>query len=559
MVVGQSPTITLNRDYYHLLDRYEILQQNAPAGFLSSAKPYARLEVAAFADSLLASGNFTSRQDQFNLMYLLNDNWEFANQEDNLSKKPFLKRFYKNKTDLWSIDDKDAVIRVNPIYYAMIGQDDNVDKNPFLHYRGAEVRTVIGKKLAIQGAITESQSRYPLFTEQYIAQRGAIPGQGFYKALNPDDPTSKGKDFFNARASVIFKPFEFMQMQFGHDRHFIGNGYRSLILSDFAANYTFLRINTRFWKVNYTNIFAEMIADNQKVTGGGGSGDPYPKKYMAFHHLGIDLAPNFNIGIFESVMFARDSLGGGGFDWGYLNPVVFYRAIEHHLGDPDNVIIGFDFKWNLWKRFQLYGQVVIDEFVAKEVAARNQWWGNKQALQLGGKYINVAGINNLDLQVELNVVRPFTYTHYQNPEYSNYQHYDQPLAHPLGANFYELIGIWRYQPIPRLNLTLKTFYSKKGEDDATHNYGGDIFKDYLTRGNSLDENPQEYGFKLAGGVQATRLFVDFTASYQLRHNFFIDLRHIYRNYQSDNAALDFTTNFSSIAFRLNIAQELHEY
>jgi len=208
----------------------------------------------------------------------------------------------------------------------------------------------------------------------------------------------------------------------------------------------------------------------------------------------------------------------------------------------------------------LYGQLVIDEFVAAEIKAGNQWWGNKQAFQLGAKYINVAGINTLDWQAELNVVRPFTYTHYGNhPEFSNFQHYDQPLAHPLGANFYEFINIFRYQPLPKLQLTLKTFYSKKGEDDQNSNYGGNIFKDYLTRGDGVSTEPQEYGFKLAGGIAATRLMVDFSASYQLRHNFFIDLRHIYRDYTSDIPARNLTTHFSSIALRLNFAQERYDY
>jgi hypothetical protein len=59
-------------------------------------------------------------------------------------------------------------------------------------------------------------------------------------------------------------------------------------------------------------------------------------------------------------------------------------------------------------------------------------------LQLGAKYINALGIKNLDLQLEYNRVRPFTYSH--RDSVANYTHYNQPMAHPLGANFSETIG-----------------------------------------------------------------------------------------------------------------------
>jgi len=77
---------------------------------------------------------------------------------------------------------------------------------------------------------------------------------------------------------------------------------------------------------------------------------------------------------------------------------------------------------------------------------KNGYWANKQALQLGLKSIDVLGVPNLDIQGEVNLVRPFVYTSKDN--YSSYTHYNQALAHPLGANFKEIIGIVKYQPLP---------------------------------------------------------------------------------------------------------------
>lgn len=130
-------------------------------------------------------------------------------------------------------------------------------------------------------------------------------------------------------------------MQFGHDRHFVGNGYRSLILSDFSSNYTFLKINTKVWRFNYTNLYAQLVGDvfyrNEKL----------PKKFLAFHHLSLNLTKNINIGMFESVVFGRaDVSGNNTFDINYLNPIIFYRSAEIQMGSQDNALLGADFKIN---------------------------------------------------------------------------------------------------------------------------------------------------------------------------------------------------------------------
>src|SRR5690606_25694881 len=113
------------------------------------------------------------------------------------------------------------------------------------------------------------------------------------------------------------------------------------------------------------------------------------------------------IGLFESVVFGRKNH----FEFSYLNPVIFYRSIEQQNGSPDNAMVGLDAKANVAKKLQFYGQLLLDEFKLSEIKAGNGWWANKWGYQLGAKYIDAFGVNNLDLQVEHNRVRPFTYSH----------------------------------------------------------------------------------------------------------------------------------------------------
>jgi hypothetical protein len=205
-------------------------------------------------------------------------------------------------------------------------------------------------------------------------------------------------------------------------------------------------------------------------------------------------------------------------------------------------------------------QLVLDEFILGEVRAGNGWWGNKQSFQLGAKYLDVAGIRNLDLQGEFNYIRPYTYQHAS--EYTSYQHYRQPLAHPMGANLYEIIGIVSYQPLPRLNVVAKAFYSEQGQDvlitgpdgkTRLSNYGSNVLYTYDTR-------VSEYGNRVGQGNTTHLLHGDLTATYQLYHNLWIDAKQIVRRQTSATPALgNGTEAFSSVTLRWNIAQRLNEF
>jgi hypothetical protein len=148
------------------------------------------------------------------------------------------------------------------------------------------------------------------------------------------------------------------------------------------------------------------------------------------------------------------------------------------------------------------------------------------------------------------VARPYTYTH--ETIYTSYAHYNLPLAHPLGANFYELVGILRYQPLNRLHLTGKLLYARYGEDADGSNWGSNVRLDYATL-------EQIYGNKIGQGVATRTAFADFTATYMLRHNLFIDAKATVRRQESALPERSRTDYIGFLALRLNIPQRLQEF
>jgi hypothetical protein len=375
----------------------------------------------------------------------------------------------------------------------------------------------------------------------------ALPQAGFWK------PYKNGVvDFFRAWGHVSMELMPEINVQIGHGQQFLGHGHRSLLLSDLAPAYFFVRVNTQFWKLRYTNLYANIAPFALKDS------DRFTEKYFAMHHLALDITPNFQIGLFENVLFSRgDSTKQWGFDPGYINPIIFFRAVEHNKASLDNVMLGMDFKWNIAKRWQFYGQLALDEFKTSEILNGQGSYINKFAAQAGMKWIDVAGIAHLDLQLEGNLARPFTYTHSNRniqgtQSEGNYQHFGQPLAHPWGANFIEGIAILRYQPVPKIQLTAKMLYGQLGEDAAGQNMGGNILKPY-------DTATRLTGNKILQGVKATNTFGDFTVSWQAKHGLFIDLKQIVRKFDSQDDTRDNNTIFTSIAVRWNMAQWSNEF
>lgn len=473
---AQSIFTPLNNDYSHFIERYEIKSGKLSNRFFSNVKPIGRKDLVGLTVDLEQdSSAILSRTDRFNLTYLQNDSWEWlaGNYPDGMSeikttqnatKKPLLKYFFQKKSDFYYFHNEDFDIHINPILQFGYGNDNLVENQPFINTRGIEIRGNLNNKLGFYSMLTENQIANPEYVRAYSRMYNGFPYEGFTKISNSDS-TKLITDFFSARGYITFKALKNLTLQFGHDKNFIGSGVRSMILSDFAAPYLHLKAITQVGRFQYINIFAQAV--NKQIPIAADGTEQIPPKYFTFHHLSANVTKNLNIGLFETVVFGQRKIG---FDVNYLNPIIFYRYVEGHLGSVDNSIVGADFKFNFLRHFSLYGQLVLDEFNFKHFKKKG-WWATKYATQIGLRYIDALGIKNLDLQTEYNIARPYTYSH--NSSYSNYVHYNLPLAHPLGSNFREFLLIARYQPMKRLMLNCNMMIAQHGEDYNSFNWGGE--------------------------------------------------------------------------------------
>ena len=538
---AQSTIIPMGSDQEYYLERM-CIEYGHPPHFQRSIKPYMRkdaIDLIQYWDSL----GFLQTRDKSFIQYLCNENnewvWKyiqshpteqmtdsnFYQQRQNSisnpiqytqSTKSLLRYFYTTPAHLLTVNQKDFYLRLNPMVNIQYGRELDNSENIISNQRGADLRVGLDDKIYAQTSIIENQFTYPSFFRDKINKFNAVPGAGFFKLLSKSSILKPiGYDYFLSNAQIGFKVSNHFHVQFGHGTNLIGDGMRSVFLSDYANEYLFLKLNARVWKFHYQSLFAELNADSYSSSSLQGN-QLTPKKYMATHTLQAQLFPKWNVGIFESVVFHRKDH----FEFQYLNPVIIYRSIEGSIGSPDNVMLGINTRYDIKRIVSVYGQILIDEFLFKEVFKSNGYWGNKFGFQAGVKYYNALGINRLDLQAEYNTAKPYTYAHFDS--IGNYAHHGTPLAHPLGANFKETILRLRYQPVVKWSASAYAMIYSFGDDPAANtNYGSNIFKSYNSR-------ISDFGIKTLQGDKRKIIHLGGTFSYQLFHNYFLDVNAYYR-------------------------------
>lgn len=286
----------------------------------------------------------------------------------------------------------------------------------------------------------------------------------------------------NLLGRISYTPNPIFNFQAGIDRNFIGEGNRSLFLSDYGKAYPFAQIRARFWHVEYLvmyQFFKEEFNQNQR------------SKYGAMHYLSWNVTKWLNVGVFETVVFQpKDTLLNRGYELEYLNPVIFYRPQEYAIGSSDNVLLGLSVSAK-WKKQTVYGQLILDEFLLAEIKAQSGWWANKYGGQLGLKGRFEIKKEKFFYRIEGNAVRPYTYSHLNALQ--NYGNAGYTLAHPYGGNFAEILGELKWQ---KKNWLVKTFvsYGVQGLDKNGKSYGGDIYQPYTNR-------PNDYQNEIGQGLK----------------------------------------------------------
>ncbi|MCI0513248.1 capsule assembly Wzi family protein [candidate division KSB1 bacterium] len=241
---------------------------------------------------------------------------------------------------------------------------------------------------------------------------------------------TSGKNAFSDRAVAYLNwKLPWFSLKFGRDRVQWGPGYHGgLIISQQNPRFDMLLLQTRFKRFNFQYLHGFLNSH-------------FSHKYLAAHRVEWQVTPWLYLSGSESVIY-----GNRGVEMQYLNPLMPYHVAEHHLGDQDNNMIGFDFSIYPVKNQKWYGELLLDDFSTSE-----NWFtyiGNKFGLLVGAYWVAPLGIQNLDFRLEYTRLEPFVYTHYDSV--NTYMNYDQSIGYWTGPNSDNLFlefNYWLYKDI----------------------------------------------------------------------------------------------------------------
>lgn len=581
MRFGLPIAIPLNENNVPAIER-----KSAETKIIATAKKSATKEVVVVAkplpplveDEIFEKSYFPEHNSQLNIPLTHSINAEmsyYLNRGENTHTgfKPILYKevgeyadldakktgLFKDKTSkagrkLWNehffkVQHPDYWFTIDPLFDLQLGKDnsDQVDYT-YNNTRAIQIQGGLGKQFNFHAAIYESQGRFADYINDFArtnrpsgaSSYGLVPGRGKAKDFKEDS-----FDYPVAEAYLSYTPNKFFNFQFGHGKNFIGDGYRSFMLSDVASPYPFLKISTKFWKLKYTNLWMWLEDVRPGLLTDGVSA----RKYVALHHLSWNASKRLNISFFEAAITKQTETSG--FDINYFNPIIFYRTVEFSRGSGGgNAVIGLNAKYKLFDNFSAYTQFVLDELTVGKFFSGEGYWGNKFAWQLGFKSYNAFKIDNLFLQGEFNIARPYIYSH--KTPVLNYAHYNQPLGHLWGSNFWEVVGIANYQK-DRWYGKLKVNLGNKGFDRDGLNYGGNI---YSSNADRIADN----GIELLQGNN-TRIFLgNIEAGYVVNPatNTKLFAGFLYRNFNPATPLVNFQEN-STTWFTVGLKADLFNW
>lgn len=481
---------------------------------------------------------------------------------DILNKSQFIIKNYNKKwknivwnsifnTDFIGTKTDDFYIGINPIVDFQVGKDGS--KSTWVNTRGAEVKGTIGDNFAFYTNLRENQAVFPDYITDFANVNRVIPGQGHARKFK-----ETGFDYANASAYLAARPVYWLQATLGYGKNFIGDGYRSLILSDNSFAYPYVKLTADVWNIQYTCLYSQMSDKNRVL-----DDKTFARKNIVIHYLDWAVTKRLNVGLFDAIVCRAQDENGvrRGLDFQYINPIIFLRTTDYYTGEsPDNALLGATASLILWKHTTMYAQFVLDEMTVKEFIGFNGYWANKQSYQFGVKSYNCFNVKNLFLQGEFNMVRPYMYSHYDGED--NYAHLNQPLAHPWGANFYEIVARAQYN-YKRFYFQYKMNFGQWGDDIATSDgvqyYGHDIYQNYYEYYH-IEGEDGKYGHYMLTGELNTLMMNNLVVSWLINPsynlNVFAEVTH--RNQEIEG--LDNINNFIiSFGIRTTLDRKYYDF
>lgn len=370
---------------------------------------------------------------KFNALKPYIDEKKFKIYNSNKRNISFLRRKLFNE-NLIIIDSANIYhISADPVLLFQVGSDINSKKNFYTNTRGFLIKGFISSKISIYSEFYENQALFPEYISKFIDSSGVSPGDARVKQFK-----DSLYDFAFANGLVNLNISNNFNILLGHSKNFVGNGYRSVLLSDITPNYPYFRFSYKNekYKLKYSIIYA-LLQDLKRIPFKNTAEALFFRKAATFYLLEYMPFNFFEITLFNSIIWEiMDNSGSKKFNMNIFNPIIIGNSLINDWDNKtNNSMAGINLNINLPFNLSIYGQFAYDA-------------QNKYAYQGGIKFL----ANNIIAQVEYNYSSPNIYNSEKN--IIDYYHYNQNLALFYGDNYSEFISRLKYS-YKRININFK--------------------------------------------------------------------------------------------------------
>lgn len=371
------------------------------------------------------------------------------------------KQYYKFtnvlfKKYLVEVKGKDFYIKLSPAIDFSIGRDlsDTISRTLFQNSKGIHVEGTLFKNFSFSTSLYENQGRYANYETAYYSSLGELyPGDSTYgrqNAVIPGGGRTKpfkgdGFDYAYAIGYFVYAPFKFLSVTAGNNSQFVGDGHRSLLLSDNSYSAPYFRID---WDIHPKFSFSYMRSRHMNLMRRPATGSVesyYEAKGYSVNYFTYKPTKKIAISLFESGEWNRgDSITSKHSHPMFYNPIPFLSGLV--LKDKNEVVslLGLNVGYQVGKLHRLYAQVAMNDYNAK-----------KLGFQVGYRGYNYFGLKDFMLQVEYNYTASNLYQS-SNPRL-NTAHFNLPLAHVKGNGFQEIMLRSNYE-IKRIYAEVTAIY-----------------------------------------------------------------------------------------------------
>lgn len=344
---------------------------------------------------------------------------------DKDTTKSFLRRKLF-KEHFIGIRQDGLLMAINPLVNVYGGQSSEKENLIYRNTRGVEVKGAIGQHVSFATSFYETQLNGPVWIDDYYSKYGVLPGETSAKGYG-EDGYDIGSVYGVFAVQQRWRKWDFT-FRAGYDNLYIGNGFRSLFLSDYSLPFLHGAVRASIKDIDYMHLTGSLQNPNHRnvmglETAPRPSTAPYQKKTLAIHYLQWKITDKIKAGFFEGTVYQVADSAERRFSLQYVNPLPLSNLFAYGLDGKNNVMLGADvhISWS------------------PEITSYFQWMQDTRAWEGTGFLVSLRyRTPSFRFLVEGTHIGDEAVAHH-DPRQS-FTHYNQPLTHPAGGGLDEVVA-----------------------------------------------------------------------------------------------------------------------